>query len=263
MSVLDGKVALVTGANGGLGLAISRGLGRAGCKLVMSDVDDFGSAPELCREIEQQENGEALYVAANLVDVGETLGLFEAASCRFGGIDILVNNAVVRHFAPIEEFSVAWWNEALAVNVSAAFHLARLVLPQMRARRYGRIINLSSVYGVRATANRVDYVTTKAALLGLTRAVAVETAGQGITCNAVLPGAVLSSSSEARIQALMQAQGWSREKATQSFLAGKQPTGRFIPAESVVELIVFLCGASAQDITGAVLPIDAGWLANA
>ena len=132
----------------------------------------------------------------------------------------------------------------------------------MRQRQYGRIINLASVYGLRAVANRVDYVTSKAALIGLTRAVALETLDDGITCNAVCPGAVLTTYSETKILGLMAAEDLSRQLATRKFLEGKQPTGRFIAAEDVAELIVFLCSLSAKDITGAVLPVDAGWLAS-
>ena len=186
----------------------------------------------------------------------------EAARSRFGGIDVLVNNAVVRHFARVDEFPVERWDHALAVNLSAAFHTIRLSLPGMRARRWGRIINMSSVYGSFAIAERIDYVTTKTALLGLTRVVALETLDEDITCNAVCPGSVLTPYSEQRIQQLMAEQGLPREAAIRNFLAARQPSGRFVAAENVADLIIFLCGPAGRDITGASLPIDAGWLAS-
>ena len=177
-------------------------------------------------------------------------------------MDILVNNAVVRHAAPVESFAPERWDEGLAVNLSAAFHAIRLALPAMKQRGWGRIINVSSIYGLRAAPNRVAYVTTKTALIGLTRAVALETLGQDITCNAICPGTAETPIHEATIHEMMAASsstGLTREDAVQRFLTGKQPTGRFISAESVAALMVFLCGPSSRDITGAALPVDGGW----
>jgi 3-hydroxybutyrate dehydrogenase len=181
---------------------------------------------------------------------------------RFGGVDILVNNAVVRHAAPVEEFPVDAWDAAVAVNLSAAFHTIRLALPGMRQRNWGRIVNVSSVYGLFATTNRIGYVTTKTALLGLTRAVALETAGQDITCNAVCPGTAPTPVHEARVREMMASDGLSQAGAERRFLAGKQPTGRFIAASSVAALVVFLCRPDARDITGAALPVDGAWSAQ-
>jgi 3-hydroxybutyrate dehydrogenase len=179
----------------------------------------------------------------------------------FGAIDILVNNAVVRHAAPIETFGTEQWDDGLAVNVSAAFHTVRLAVPFMKRRRWGRIINVSSIYGLRGAPNRVNYVTSKTALIGMTRAIALETVGHGITCNAVCPGTTESPVHEAAIGTAMAADGLSRDEAERRFFATKQPTGRFIGAENVAALIAFLCGPDASDITGAVLPIDGGWSA--
>jgi Dehydrogenases with different specificities (related to short-chain alcohol dehydrogenases) len=188
--------------------------------------------------------------------------LIAATESRFGGIDILVNNVVVRHFARIDDFPTERWDQALAVNLSAAFHTIRLSLPGMRQRKWGRIINMSSVYGSFAIAERIDYVTTKTALLGLTRVVALETLDDEITCNAVCPGSVLTPYSEQRLQQMMAAEGLTREAAVEKFL-GRPPAGRALrAAENVAELIVFLCGPAGRDITGSSLPIDAGWLAS-
>jgi 3-hydroxybutyrate dehydrogenase len=188
--------------------------------------------------------------------------MFRDVTQRHEGVDILINNAVTRHFAPAEAFPVDCWDRALAVNLSAAFHTIRLSLPGMRERGWGRIFNMTSVYGVRAVANRIDYVTTKAALIAMTRVIALETTNQGITCNAICPGAVLTPTSDVRIRALMDQTGLTREGATEGFLDGKQPTRRFVDAAHVADLVVFLCGAAGADITGAMLPVEGGWLAS-
>jgi 3-hydroxybutyrate dehydrogenase len=178
-----------------------------------------------------------------------------------GVIDILVNNAVVRHFAPVEAFAPERWDEALAVNLSAPFHLIRLALPAMKQRGWGRIINMASIYSTRAIADRIDYVTTKTAILGMTRAVAIETATSGITCNAISPGTLPTPAITRKIASLAEGEGRSLDETTRDYLGARQPTGRFIAMESVGAMVVFLAGPAGQDITGATLPIDGGWAA--
>jgi 3-hydroxybutyrate dehydrogenase len=202
------------------------------------------------------------YHEANVGDTSAVMGLVKTTLERFGAIDILVNNAVVRHFSPIVDFLPEHWDAALAVNLSAAFHAVRLALPNMRKRNFGRIFNMTSVYGSRGTINRVDYVTTKAALLGLTRAIALENLEYDVTCHGICPGSVLTPGTDDRVRQIMVEEDLSREAAERAFLEGKQPSGRFIPARSVSELIVFLCGPVARDMTGAILPVEAGWLAS-
>jgi 3-hydroxybutyrate dehydrogenase len=174
----------------------------------------------------------------------------------------VINNAVVRHFAPLENFKVEEWDRALAVNLSAAFHTTRLVLPGMRQRDFGRIVNISSVYGLFGTVNRVDYVTTKTALIGFTRAVALEVAGQNITCNAICPGSTPTPAIEQRLAEFMAEKGLARDEAIRSFMASRQPSGRFVAMDGVASLAAFLCGPAGRDITGAALPIDGGWSAS-
>ncbi len=256
--MLKGKRALVTGATGGLGLAIARKLAQAGCSVMLHGIESEADFAEFLRN----EPWPAGYCRADLTEEAAPAMLVERTNAVLGGIDILVNNAVVRHFAPIEQFDPQRWNAALAVNVSAAFHAARLTIPGMRAAGWGRIINMSSIYGARAVANRVDYITTKAALFGLTRAISIETVRDGITCNAVCPGSVLTPASEQRIQNEMTRTATPRPEAERNFLTGKQPSGRFVEADDVASLIVFLCSPAARDITGAILPVDGGWLAS-
>jgi len=202
------------------------------------------------------------YWPADLSQTSEVEALVAAARSQLGAVDILINNAVVRHFAPIETFPADRWDNALAVNLSAAFHAIRLLLPDMRLRGYGRIINMTSVYGLRGTPNRVDYVTTKAALQGLTRAVAMETLNGDVTCHALCPGSVMKPASERRIKTLMERDGLSRAVAESKFLEGKQPSGRFVSMDSVAQILLLLCGPAGRDMNGAIVPIDGGWLAS-
>jgi 3-hydroxybutyrate dehydrogenase len=260
--MLRGRSALVTGSTNGLGYAVAEGLARAGANIVLTGLEPAAEMEARRRQLAEAHGVAVAYEPADLATSAGVEGLLAAAGSRFGGVDILVNNAVVRHFARVEDFPPARWEQALAVNLSAAFHAIRLSLPGMRARKWGRIINMSSVYGFFAIAERIDYVTTKTALLGMTRVVALETLDADITCNAVCPGSVLTPYSEERLQRLMAAESLSRETAERKFLADRQPAGRFVAAENVAELIVFLCGPAARDITGAALPIDGGWLAN-
>ena len=162
----------------------------------------------------------------------------------------------------IETFRPEDWDKALAVNLSAAFHTARLVLPGMRARNFGRIVNISSIYGQVGAVNRVDYVTTKTALIGFTRAVALETAGQDITCNAICPGTVPTPAIEERLVAFMEKEGLARTEAEKAFMASRQPSGRLVEPEGVAALVALLCGPGGRDITGAAIPIDGGWSAS-
>ena len=192
-----------------------------------------------------------VYHGANLDNPAQIAEMMQLAAVTFGRVDLLVNNAVVRHFAPIEDFPVERWNEALAVNLSAAFHTIRLALPAMRQQGWGRIINVASVYSFFATPNRIGYVTTKTALLGLTRTVALEIAGTDITCNAVCPGTLPTTAIESRIERIAVEHNVSVEQARREYLAARQPGGRYIPIETVTGLIAFLCSPTSVGITAA------------
>lgn len=258
---LAGKTALVTGSGAGLGLSIGSALAGAGCRVVLHGLEDAEGMQDLCSRIAADTGSEVLYRRADLGVPAEIAGMMDELQGRFG-IDVLVNNAVTRHICRIDDFPVEHWDRALAVNLSAAFHTIRAALPGMRRRRWGRIFNMSSVYGSRATPNRIDYVTTKSALLGMTRAVALEAAADGITCNALCPGAVHTPGAEARIRQLMRDEGIGHEEAIARFLVGKQPSLQFVEASHVAELLVFLCGAAGNEINGAMLPMEGGWLAG-
>ncbi|MCA6119288.1 SDR family oxidoreductase [Bradyrhizobium sp. WSM 1738] len=250
------KWALVTGATAGLGLAVAESLAGAGANVVLHDLE----APKEAADHLKARFGTSVIVAdADLSQRAAIETMMADLLGRCGGIDILVNNAVVRHFAAVENFPADEWDRALAVNLSAPFHLIRLALPAMKQRGWGRIINIASIYSARAVADRIDYVTTKTAIVGITRAVALETARTGITCNAVAPGTLPTPAIQNKIAGVAAQAGKTVEEATESYLAERQPSRRFVSMEGVGALVAFLCSPAARDITGVTLPIDGGW----
>jgi 3-hydroxybutyrate dehydrogenase len=256
------RSALVTGSSGGLGLAVAESLAAAGFNIVLHGLEEAAVMAPPTAALTARHGIGAVYCQADLADPGAVDRLMQMASDAFGGLDVVVNNAVVRHFAPVEEMSIADWQRSLAVNLTAPLRIIQLALPGMRARDFGRIVNLSSQYGQRGARNRVDYATTKTGILGLTRTVALETAGTGVTCNAVSPGTLPTPAIYTRIDALAQARGLSRQDAVREYMKERQPSGRFVELADVGATIVFLCGPAARDITGAVIPIDGGWSAG-
>lgn len=256
---LFGRTALVTGSTGGLGLAIAEGLAAQGCRIVLNGLEDPTRAEGVRAELAARHGVECLFDGADLAEPDQIEALARRIEQTFGGIDILVNNAVVRQFGPIETIPRAGWDRSIAVNLSAPFHLIHLALPGMKARGFGRIVNVSSIYGLIGATNRADYVTTKTALIGLTRAVALETAEFDITCNAICPGTVPTTAITERIRGIAVSQGIAEDEATRDYLATRQPSRRFIAEDGVAAMVAFLCGPGGRDITGAALPIDGGW----
>ena len=255
------KSALITGSLGGIGFATAKALAGLGCDITLNG---FAAADVIeARLGEIRDLGvRARHHPADLRQPDQIAELITSTQQAQGGLDILVNNAVVRHFGAVENFATEHWDEALAVNLSAPFHTIRLALPGMKAKGWGRIINIASIYGSFATVNRIDYITTKTALIGLTRAVALETARTEITCNAICPGSVLTPAIEWRLRQEMQRDGTTFEEAEEAFLATRQPSRRFVKDENVGGLIAFLCGPHSGDISGAALPIDGAWTAG-
>lgn len=254
---LRGRTALVTGSVGGIGLAVASALAAAGCDIVLHGLATAAQAAPALAAIEAQ-GVKARFDATDLADPAGIATMM----ARLGPIDILVNNAAIRHFGLVEEIAPADWDQDLAVNLSAPFHLARLALPGMKARDWGRIVNMSSIYGLIGATGRVGYVTTKTALIGLTRAVALETAKTGVTCNAICAGSTLTPNIQGRIAASMAASGIDEAEAGARFLAGKQPSGRFVTAEAIGAMVALLCSEAGRDITGSVIPMDGGWSAS-
>ena len=259
--MLTGKSALITGSLGGIGFATAKALAAQGCNVMLNGFADPATIQARVDELEALDV-HVEYHGADLRQPQQIASMVRAATQVFGALDILVNNAVVRFFGAVENFAPEQWDEALAVNLSAPFHAIRLALPGMKAKGWGRIVNMASVYGSFATVDRVDYITTKTALIGLTRAVALECARTGVTCNAICPGTVLTPAIERRLQNEMQREGLPREAAEARFLEARQPSRRFVDDANVAGLIAFLCGPHSADINGAALPIDGGWTAG-
>jgi len=257
--MLHGKCALITGSTQGLGLAAAKRFAAAGCNIVINGFGDPGVIDAARTAIEKEHGVRTIYCNADLEQARQIEQMMVASQEAFGGVDVLVNNAVVRHASPVDSFPAEAWDRGVAVNLTAAFHTIRLALPGMRRRNWGRIINVSSIYGLIGGVNRINYVTCKTALIGMTRAVALETRGHDITCNALCPGTVETPVHLQTIEQMMAAESLSRAEAERRFLAGKQPGGRFITAEDVAGMMLFLCGPESRDITGAALPIDGGW----
>lgn len=259
---LRGTCALVTGSTQGLGLVTARRFAAAGCHIVLNGLASPDDVRRVGREIEDRHGVRTLFCAADLRRPDDIAEMMASATRTFGTIDILINNAVTRHADPVETFPTEKWDEGIAVNLSAAFHTIRLAVPGMRRKGWGRILNVSSIYGLTGAANRAAYVTSKTALVGLTRAVALELANTRVTCNAVCPGTTLTPVHEEAILRSMQRERLTREDAERRFLADKQPSGHFVSADRVVGLMLFLCGPDSDDITGAALPVDGGWAAS-
>jgi 3-hydroxybutyrate dehydrogenase len=254
---IKGKTALVTGSTGGIGLAFVTAFAEAGCNIVFNGFGDRQSIDDIEASLRKRDI-EVLYHSADVGNADEIAAMIDAANARFGAIDILVNNAVTRHYAPVEAFPADKWDRALAVNLSAAFHTIRLALPSMKARGWGRIINMASIHATNVVRDRVDYVTTKHAIVGLTRAVALEIAQTSVTCNCLSPGLVLTPNCERQIAAKVAA-GATREQAIAAMLEIRQPSRRMILPGEVAQLGMFLCSDAASNINGADLPIDGAW----
>ena len=255
---LKGKTVLVTGASGGIGESFARAFAAEGCNIVFNGLGDPAAIEKLRAEI-AQSGVEVVYHPADVGKPDEVEAMMASALKRFGAIDILINNAVTRHYAPVEAFPVDKWDRALVVNLSAAFHTIRLALPAMKARNWGRIINMASIHATNLVKDRIDYMTTKAAIVGLTRAVALECATTGVTCNAIAPGWVLTPHADGQIARQMAEKKQTREQAIRELVDIRQPSRRPIMPAEVAALGVFLCGDGAANISGGLLPIDGAW----
>lgn len=259
---LVGKVSLITGSTSGIGLGIARALATAGSAIVLNG---FGKPDEIARtkeELASQFGVEALYSAADMSNPASIAEMIEATRAAFGRLDVVVNNAGIQHVAPLQEFPVAKWDAIIAINLSSAFHTTRLALPEMAKRKWGRIINIASAHGLVGSPFKSAYVAAKHGILGLTKVTALETAEQGITCNAICPGYVYTPLVEAQIEGQAKAHGIPREQVVREVLLAQQPNKRFATVEEIGALAVFLASDAAASITGTALPIDGGWTAH-
>jgi 3-hydroxybutyrate dehydrogenase len=259
---LRGKVSLVTGSTSGIGLGIVRALAEAGSPVVLNGLGDPAEIEQTQAEISKEFGVRVEYSAADMSNAQSIAEMIETALETFGSIDILVNNAGIQHVAPLQEFPVAKWDAILAINLSAAFHTTRLVLPKMLANKWGRIINIASAHGLIGSAFKSAYVAAKHGMIGLTKVAALETAEYGITCNAICPGYVYTPLVEAQIEDQAQAHGIPREQVIRDVLLAQQPNKRFATTDELGAIAVFLASDAAASITGAAITVDGGWTAH-
>lgn len=260
---LDGRCALITGSTSGIGLGVARALAARGAEVVLNGFGDRTEIQRLQDEIAATFGVTARYADADLSDAAAIAAMFEALATEGAGrLDILVNNAGIQHVAPITAFPPAKWDQILALNLTAAFHTLRLAIPLMRRAGYGRIVNIASAHGLVASPFKSAYVAAKHGLVGLTKAVALETAEEPITCNALCPGYVFTPLVEHQIEDQARAHGIGRDAVIRDVLLAQQPNKRFATVEEIGAFTAFLCSADAASITGAALAVDGGWTAH-
>lgn len=258
---LAGKTAIVTGSTSGIGLGIARAFAEAGMNvvlngLVMPGIDD------ICAAIERDYGVATAFSAADMSRPAEIVAMVGEAATRFGSVDVLVNNAGIQHVEAIETFPPEKWDQIIAINLSAAFHTIRAVIPGMKARKWGRIINIASAHALVASPFKSAYVTAKHGIVGLTKTVALEIAEHGITANAICPGYVLTPLVEKQIPETARARMLTEDQVIRDVLLKAQPTRRFVTVEEIGALALFLVSDAARSITGAALPVEGGWTAQ-
>ncbi|MDJ1008079.1 MAG: 3-hydroxybutyrate dehydrogenase [Paracoccaceae bacterium] len=254
---LKGKTAVVTGSNSGIGLGIAKAMAGAGADVVINSYTDSEEDHALAAEIAAQNGVGARYIKADLSKGDEARALIEQA----GTCDILINNAGIQHVAPIEEFPAEKWDAIIAIMLSSAFHTTAMALPMMRQAGWGRIINIASAHGLTASPYKSAYVSAKHGVVGITKVVALETAKEPITANAICPGYVLTPLVESQIPDTAKKYGMTEEEAKEKVILERQPSKEFATTEQLGGLAVFLCSDHAAQITGTTLSMDGGWTA--
>jgi len=260
--MLNAKTALVTGSTSGIGLAIAKSLAAQGAHLLLNGFGDADGAVQQVRAAAPRGDAVVEHHGADMGEPREIERMMQFAQERFGGVDIVVNNAGIQHVAPVESFAPEQWDRVIAINLSSVFHTTRLALPGMRRRNWGRIVNVASVHGLVGSAGKSAYVAAKHAVVGLTKVVALETAETGITCNAICPGWVLTPLVQQQVDARAAERGLDPLDAQRSLLQEKQPSGDFVSPDQLGALTVFLCSNAASQVRGAAWNIDGGWTAQ-
>jgi 3-hydroxybutyrate dehydrogenase len=256
--MLQGKTALVTGSTSGIGLGIARALAAQGANIVLNGFGDSEGPRAAITSLGVQVG----YHGADMSRPAEIEAMMAYAASTFGRVDILVNNAGIQHVARIENFPPERWDAVIAINLSSAFHATRLALPAMREANWGRIINLASVHGLVASAEKSAYVAAKHGLIGLTKVTALENATTGVTCNAICPGWVLTPLVQKQVDARAAAQGISNDDATRQLLGEKEPSMQFTTPDELGALAVFLCSSAGNNVRGVAWNMDGGWAAQ-
>jgi 3-hydroxybutyrate dehydrogenase len=260
--MIRGKSVVVTGSTSGIGLGVARAFAAEGANVTLNGFGDPGEIERQRRAIEEEYGVTAAYSGADVTDPGQIADMVDRAEKTFGSLDVLVNNAGIQYVANVEDFPVERWDAVIATNLSAVFHTCRCAVPGMKRRGWGRIINIASAHGLVASAKKAAYVAAKHGVVGLTKVVAIETADEGITCNAICPGWVMTPLVAQQVEVRAEATGKSFDEAKQEFVAEKQPMARYTRPEDIGALAVFLAGDAAATITGSCYSIDGGWTAQ-
>ena len=255
--ILAGKTAVITGSNSGIGLGVAEQLARAGASVVLNSFTDRAEDHQLAADLGARHGVVARYIAADMSDGQACRDLV----ARAGDCDILVNNAGIQHVAPIEEFPVAMWDRIIAINLSSAFHTTAAALPGMKARGWGRVINIASAHGLTASPFKSAYIAAKHGVVGFSKTTALEVAGMGITCNAICPGYVLTPLIEAQIPDQMRVHGMDRDTVIREVMLLRQPSRQFATVEQIGGTAVYLCSPAADQVTGTTISVDGGWTA--
>ncbi len=255
--MLQGKRAIITGSNSGIGLGVAEELARAGADVVLNSFTDRAEDHALAADLAARHGVAASYIAADMSRGAVCRALIEKA----GGCDILVNNAGIQFVAPIEDFPPEKWDQIIAINLTSAFHTTAAALPGMRTKGWGRIVNIASAHGLTASPFKSAYIAAKHGVVGLSKTVALETAGQGITCNAICPGYVLTPLVEAQIPDQMKVHGMDRDTVIREVMLLRQPSRQFATVEQIGGTTVYLCSAAADQVTGTTISVDGGWTA--
>ncbi|MDA0786733.1 MAG: 3-hydroxybutyrate dehydrogenase [Proteobacteria bacterium] len=259
---LEGRGAVVTGSTSGIGLDIARALAAAGANVMLNGFGDRDDIEAIRRALADENGITVGYSGADLSDGDAATGLIAEAEAAIGTVDILVNNAGIQHVAPVDEFAAAKWEAIIAINLSSAFYTTAAALPGMKAREFGRVVNIASAHGLVASPFKSAYVAAKHGLVGLTKTVALEVAQTPITCNAICPGFVQTPLVDGQIDDQAKAHGLSRDDVIRDIILESQPSKRFVESAHISDLALFLCGPAGGSITGAALSIDGGWTAR-
>jgi 3-hydroxybutyrate dehydrogenase len=259
---LQGRSAIVTGSTSGIGLGVARSLAGAGANVMLNGFGDAEQIEALRAGLAQEFGVKVAYSGADMSKPEQVRAMVQATEGGLGSADILVNNAGIQHTSPVDTFPDDRWDAVIAINLTSNFHAIKAALPSMKRRNWGRIINIASVHGLVASAEKAAYVAAKHGVIGLTKVVALETAATGITCNAICPGWVLTPLVQKQIDDRAKREGISVDDAKAAMLGEKQPSGEFATPEQMGALCVFLCSDAAAQIRGAALPVDGAWLAQ-
>lgn len=258
---LKSKSAVVTGSTSGIGLAIARALAQEGANVLINGFGDPAAIEKERAGIEAEFGVKAVYSGADMTKPEQIAEMIALAETTFGAVDVLVNNAGIQFVSPVEAFPTEKWDQIIAINLSSAFHAIHAAVPGMKARGWGRIISTASAHSLVGSPFKSAYVAAKHGIAGLTKAVALEVATNGVTVNCISPGYVWTPLVESQIPDTMKARNMTKEQVINDVLLAAQPTKQFVTPEEVAAVVIFLCSDAAKQMTGANISVDGGWTA--